>query len=415
VTLEARAEAGWILPGRMSEALRRGGTFAGPGFLVAVGYVDPGNWGTDLAAGSQRGYQLLWVLVVAGVVAIFLQHLAAKVGIASGRDLAQLTSDMLGPRWRRPYWLLIEVAMLATEVAEFLGLVVALRLLFGLSSTASVLIGVVVVLAVLATAGRGNRRAETLVMALLGLLAVTLVAQLVLVQPGGEALGGLAPGRGLEGSGILLAAGIVGATVMPHNLFLHSAAIQSRRTGGPPGAVLRRSSIETGVALNVAMGLNAAMLITGAAVFARHGMTVETLDEAHRNLGPMVGRASAGLFAVGLLTSGLASSLTGGLAGQVVLDGFTDLRIPVAGRRALTLVPAATLLLLGVGELTALLLSQVVLCATLPVVVWSLLRLSNDRSVMGPFVNRRAARLGGRGILAVLALLDAWLVWSVLS
>jgi len=115
VTLEARAEAGWILPGRMSEALRRGGTFAGPGFLVAVGYVDPGNWGTDLAAGSQRGYQLLWVLVVAGVVAIFLQHLAAKVGIASGRDLAQLTSDMLGPRWRRPYWLLIEVAMLATH------------------------------------------------------------------------------------------------------------------------------------------------------------------------------------------------------------------------------------------------------------------------------------------------------------
>src|SRR4051794_33042426 len=229
----------------MSEALRRGGTFVGPGFLVAVGYVDPGNWGTDLAAGSRLGYLLLWVLVASNGIALFLQHLAAKAGIATGRDLAQLTSVMLGNRWRRPYWLLLEIAMLATETAEFLGLVVAFRLLFPISLQAAVAIGVVVVLVLLAAASRGQGWAEGSVLALLGVITVTLVAQMALIRPGTEVLVGLHPGGGLRGDGVLLAAGIVGATVMPHNLFLHSAAIQSRRGQRPARAVLRRSSIET--------------------------------------------------------------------------------------------------------------------------------------------------------------------------
>jgi manganese transport protein len=365
-------------------------TFAGPAFLVSVGYIDPGNWGTDLAAGSRYGYELLWVLVAANLLALLLQHLSARIGVATGRDLATLIGERLGPAQRRAYAVLAVGAMLVTEVAEFLGVVVALQLLFGLPLGGAVLLGGAVVVCLFLLGVRRARPLERAIFLLLAVVAGCYVVELWLSRPGVEAAAGLVPGA-LDAERGLLALGILGAVVMPHNLFLHSGLVLHRRRPGLSArALLRRATVESAVALNLALLVNAAILVTAAATFFDRGLVVESLGQAHEALEPLLGPAAAGVFAVALLAAGLASCVTGGMASQLVLDGLvlTRRRPPLLARRLVALVPAALVLASGVGEIEALVWTQVVLSLALPFVVVPLVVLCRDRELMGELALR---------------------------
>jgi manganese transport protein len=278
--------------------LRAAASFAGPAFLVSIGYMDPGNWGTDLAAGSRFGYSLLWVLVAANLTAVLLQYLSAKLGIATGQDLAAAVGSRLPAPARIGYWLVAEGAMLATEMAEFIGVVVALRLL-GIGLAPAIGLGAVLVLGLLAS--RSMRRIERTIFVLLGVIGGVYALEVAMARPSaGPILAGAAV-PSLNGSSLPVAVGILGAVVMPHNLFLHSGLIRSRCGGEPPRRVLRRSTIETAVALNLALLINAAILIMAAATFGRHGVVVDSLGQAHETLRPMLGPLAAAGFAVALL------------------------------------------------------------------------------------------------------------------
>ncbi|MCW2667271.1 MAG: mntH [Frankiales bacterium] len=370
--------------------LRALAAFAGPAFLVSVGYVDPGNWGTDIAAGSQFGPRLLWVLVAANGLALLLQHLSVRVGVATGHDLAAVLGARLPPVPRRAYAVVALSAVLVTETAEFLGLVVALQLLFGLDLLAAVLVGAVLAAALLALGTRGCRPLELAILGLLGVVAGGYVLELWLSRPDGAVLRGLVPG-GLDAQSLPVALGVLGAVVMPHNLFLHSGLILSRRAPGLSARrLLRRATVETAVALNLALLVNAAILLMAAAAFAGRGLGVPSLAQAHATLAPLLGPAAGIAFAVALFAAGLAGCATGGMASQMVLDGLvrTPRRPPLLVRRLAALVPAALILASGVSEVQALLLTQVVLSLVLPFVVVPLVVLARDPALMGQLALR---------------------------
>ncbi len=389
--------------------LRAAAAFAGPAFLVSVGYVDPGNWGTDIAAGSRFGARLLWVLVAANGLALLLQHLSARVGIATGRDLAAVLGERLAPGPRRAYAVVALSAVLVTETAEFVGLVVALQLLFGLDLLAAVLVGAFVAAALLALGSRGCRPLELAVLGLLGVVAGGYVVELWLSRPDAGVVRGLVPG-GLDAQSLPVALGVLGAVVMPHNLFLHSGLVLSRRAPGlSPRRLLRRATVETAVALNLAMLVNAAILLMAAAAFAGKGLGVPSLADAHATLVPLLGPAAGVAFAVALLAAGLAGCATGGMASQMVLDGLvrTQRRPPLLVRRLAALVPAAAILATGVSEVQALLLTQVVLSLVLPLVVVPLVLVARDPALMGALAVRGrllAAASAAAGLLVVVDL-----------
>ncbi len=369
----------------------------GPGYLVAVGYMDPGNWATDLAAGSQYGYRLLWVVGLSSLMAMVLQTLCCRLGIATGMNLAQASARLLPPAWRIPLWLLAEVAIVACDLAELVGTAIALQLLFGLPLVWGVLLTVGDTLLLLLLQHWGVRRLEALVIALVALVGACFAVEIVLLQPHWpQVLHGFAPHPQTlrDGQQLLLAAGILGATVMPHNLYLHSELVRTRQW--PDGAAMRRlalrfSSLDTVVALSLAMVVNAAILVlAGGGFHGRLGAPVSDLAEAYRLLTPMLGTSLASLlFGIALLAAGQSSTLTATLAGQVVMDGFLQLRLPDWQRRLLTrsmaLVPAlATVLLLGDQATNQLLLlSQVVLSLQLPFAVIPLVWICGRRGAMG--------------------------------
>lgn len=407
----ALAEVALRLPS--APRLRASLAFAGPAFLVSVGYMDPGNWGTDLAAGSRYGPALLWVLVVSNAIAVFLQYLSAKLGIATGDHLASLLGQRLGRRSRVAYWLVVEVAMLATEMAEFLGVVVALRLLLGIGLVPAIALGAVAVLGLLGLGRRRARPLERAIFALITVVGACYVLELWLSSPPADVVAGLVP-RGLSSGAVVVAMGMLGATVMPHNLFLHSGLILSRlKPWDEEAVVLRRATTETAVGLNLALLVNGAILVMAASTFHPSGIEVDSLDKAHRTLEPLLGQAAAGAFALALLAAGLASSVTGGMAGQMVLDGFLNLRVSVMARRAVTMVPAIVVLAVGVDEVAALVWSQVVLSLVLPAVAGPLVRLTGDRSLMGALANRRRTRWVGIGVVSALTVLNGILLAAV--
>lgn len=368
----------------------------GPGYLVAVGYMDPGNWATDLAAGSRFGYGLLWVVGLSSLMAVLLQTLCCRLGIATGSNLAQACARLLPSAWRVPLWLLAEVAIIACDLAELVGTALALKLLFGLPLACGVVLTVLDTLLLLLLQQWGVRRLEALVIALVALVGVCFVVELLLLRPDwGAVLQGFRPhpAQLRDGEQALLAAGILGATVMPHNLYLHSELVRSRRWPEGPGQLrraLRFASLDTVVALSFAFLLNASILVLASGSFhGRFGGPVTDLAEAHRLLAPMLGTPLASLlFAVALLASGQSSTLTGTLAGQVVMEGFLQVRLPSWQRRLLTrglaLVPAmAAVLWLGESSTSAMLvLSQVVLSLQLPFAVVPLVWICGRRGVM---------------------------------
>lgn len=383
--------------------------FAGPGYMVAVGYMDPGNWATDLAGGSQFGYMLLSVILLSNLMAIVLQALAARLGIATGMDLAQACRAHYSPPVRIVLWLACELAIIACDLAEVIGTAIALKLLFGIPLLWGAILCAADVFIILLLMQRGFRWLEAFVVALLTLIFVCFAAQMVMSHPPlAEVLHGFIPQKEVitNPAALYLAIGIIGATVMPHNLYLHSSIVQTRayeRTDEGKRLGLRWAVTDSTIALTLALFVNAAILITAAAVFHANGRTdVVEIEQAYELLSPMLGIGIAStLFAIALLASGVNSTVTATLAGQIVMEGFLHMRIPDWARRLLTrglaIIPVVVVTALygerGTSQL--LVFSQVILSMQLPLAVIPLVRFVTDKSKMGSLV-------AGRG-LAILA------------
>jgi manganese transport protein len=398
--------------------LRRMFAFAGPAYLVSVGYMDPGNWATDLAGGARFGYQLLWVLLMSNLMAVLLQTLSARLGVVTGKDLAQACRDYYPRVLAVPLWLLCEVAIVACDLAEVLGAAIGLKLLFGLPLLIGVLITALDVLLLLALGRLGMRRMEALILTLVLTIGFCFAAEMLLAHPDLAAvLKGLVPrdetGRltlfardpsgglsvlGLRHDSLYIAMGILGATVMPHNLYLHSALVQSRAVGSSVAAkrqACKMNLIDSAIALNCAFFVNAAILVLAAAAFHTSGHAeVARLEDAYQLLAPLLGTAMAStLFAVALLASGQSSTITGTLAGQIVMEGFLRIRIrPWLRRlisRGLAIIPAVAFIAWkGADHVDELLvLSQVVLSLQLSFAVIPLISFTSDRSKMGEFAS----------------------------
>ncbi|MBW6524815.1 Nramp family divalent metal transporter [Sphingomonas sp. RHCKR47] len=401
--------------------------FVGPGWLVAVGYMDPGNWATDIAGGSAFGYLLLSVVLCSNLMAIVLQSLAARLGIGAGHDLAQACRARTSKPVGITLWALAEIAIIACDLAEVLGTAIALKLLFGLPLVWGVVLTGLDVFVILALQRHGFRQLEAFIAALLVVIAVCFGLELIWARPDWvAAAGGLIPRPEVvtNPAALYIAIGILGATVMPHNLYLHSSIVQTRAYGEAEAGrhrALMLATIDSTVALGLAFFINAAILILAAAAFHTAGRTeVAEIEQAHELLAPMlgVGGASA-VFAIALLASGQNSTVTGTLAGQIVMEGFLDLRLPVWLRRlvtrALAILPAVVVVGAagdrGAGEL--LVLSQVVLSLQLPFAVIPLVAFTANRGYMGSFVAPRWLSALAWAIAAVIVGLNGYLLWGM--
>jgi len=398
--------------------------FAGPGYMVAVGYMDPGNWATDLAGGARFGYTLLSVVLLSNLMAILLQSLALKLGLVTGRDLAQACRDHYSRPVSFVLWVLCEIAIAACDLAEVIGSAVALNLLFGIPLVWGVILTAADVLLILLLQQRGFRWLEAFIIALIAVIGVCFAVELLLARPAiGAVMSGLIPRTEIITNPVMLyiAIGILGATVMPHNLYLHSAIVQTRDVADNPVATrqaIRYATFDSTVALLFAFFINAAILILSAAAFHTSGNTeVADINDAFRLLTPLLGTSMAGiLFAVALLASGQNSTITGTLAGQIVMEGFLDIRLPAWLRRMITrliaIVPAVIVTAMygerGVGAL--LILSQVILSLQLSFAVIPLVLFTSDKQKMGAFANGPLLKTAAWMVALVIAGLNAWLL-----
>ena len=393
--------------------LRKLWPFLGPAFVAAIAYVDPGNFATNIAAGAGYGYLLLWVILAANLMGMLVQSMSAGLGIATGMSLPEVCRV----RHRKPVvlmlWVIAEVVAMATDLAEFIGAAIALNLLFGLPLLPAALVTAVGSYAILwLQTSRGFRHMEAVITGLLGIIIIGFLVQVILAGPSGVdvAEGLFIPG--FEGpESILLAAGILGATVMPHVIYLHSALTKPRAKGRSEEErrrLIRFERIDVVIAMSIAGLVNMSMLIVAAAAFHSRGLTdVVDLDQVHALLGPILGSAAPVLFALALLASGLSSSSVGTLAGQVIMEGFIDRRIPLWLRRGITMAPAIAIIAIGVNPTRALIISQVVLSFGIPFALIPLILASRDRGLMGRF------RLGPLGLAAAVVVAGLILALNV--
>src|SRR5260221_5663033 len=434
VTLQPRAGSPSLPESYRSIPIQAGASFfremlafAGPGYLVAVGYMDPGNWATDLGGGSRFGYTLLSAILISNLMAMFLQALSAKLGIATGRDLAQACREHYSRRTGVFLWVVCEIAIAACDVAEVLGSAVALNLLFGLPLLAGVLITALDVLIVLALQGRGFRLVESFVVTLIASIAACFAYEIFFAHPlWREAAIGFIPRTEIlrNREMLYIAIGILGATVMPHNLYLHSSIVQTRAFGSSSRdrrEAVRYAIFDSTLALGFALFVNAAILVLGAAAFHTRGLhDVAEIADAYKLLSPVLGASFAStLFACALLASGQNSTLTGTLAGQIVMEGFLDIRLKPWLRRLITrsiaIIPAALVIgIAGENKVTPLLiLSQVILSFQLPFAVIPLIQFTGDRSKMGEFTNSRLTTVVAWVVAAAILFFNAELIWLI--
>jgi manganese transport protein len=403
-------------------------SFVGPGFLIAVGYMDPGNWATDLAAGSRYGYTLLFVVMVSNLIAILLQSLALKLGVATERDLAQMCREHYSRPMSLFLWIGAEIAIAACDLAEVIGSAIALQLLFGIPLIVGIIITSIDVLVILLLQHRGFRYLEAVVMVLIGTIAVLFGIEVALSRPEWAPLlvSFVKPPRALftDPDMLYIAITILGATVMPHNLYLHSSIVQTRRyerSASGKAEAVRFANIDSASSLTLALFVNAAILVVAAAVFHRGGHPeVAEIGDAYKLLAPMLGAAGASvMFAVALLASGQNSTITGTLAGQVVMEGFLHITLPGWLRRLITrliaIVPAVIVTALygthGTGRL--LLLSQAILSMQLSFAVFPLVAFTSNRKMMGAFVNGALLRAVSYGVAVIIAGLNVWLLIEI--
>src|SRR4051812_3385605 len=402
------------------QQLRRRGRFRGgiallgPAFVAAVAYIDPGNFATNISGGAKYGYLLVWVIVCANLMAMLVQYLSAKTGIATGKNLPELAREHFPRPVTWGLWIQAEVIAIATDLAEFVGAAIALNLLFGLSPLTSGLITAVVAFGILALQQRGYRRFELVIAGLLGIVCLGFLADLlrVDVDPGGFA-GGLVPG--FDGTdSLLIAVGILGATVMPHVVYLHSALTQQRVTARDDDErrqLLRFQRLDVLLAMGLAGVINMTMLVVAASLFHESGRTgVDTIEGAYSGFEALLGPGAALAFGVALLASGLSSSSVGTYAGQVVMQGFIRRRIPLFLRRALTMAPSLIVLGIGVDATTTLVISQVVLSFGIPFALVPMIVLTRRRDVMGALVNRRRTTVLAGLVASVVIALNVFLL-----
>jgi manganese transport protein len=384
----------------------------GPAFVAAIAYVDPGNFATNIQGGSEFGYRLLWVVLIANVMAMLIQYLSAKLGIVTGRDLPESCRTRYGPATAAVLWVQAEIVAMATDLAEFVGAAIGLNLIFGIPMFPAALITAALSFAVLALQSRGYRRFELAIAGLLGLIIAGFLYQTLKVGPSAhQSLAGLAPSFAGKDS-VVLAVGIIGATAMPHVIYLHSA-LTARRVRPVDGAerrqLLRFERYDVVIALTVAGLANMAMLAIAAKLFYPGG-GVSTLQDAHEGIADLVGGGAALAFAVALLASGISSSGVGTLAGQVVMSGFIRARIPLYVRRVVTMAPAIVVLGIGVNATEALVWSQVMLSFGIPFALIPLVMLTGNRAVMGEHANGRVVTVMAVLVTAVIVGLNLYLI-----
>jgi manganese transport protein len=387
-------------------------TFMGPGCVVAVAYVDPGNFATNMSGGSRYGFMLLWVVVVANVVAMFVQYLSAKLGLATGRDLPTLCAEQTSRPVRLFLWAQAELVAIATDLAEFIGGAVALNLLFGIPLLPAAVITGIVSFAILAISPSGRRRLEVIIGTLLVVILVGFLYQVMEIGPTADVASGLLP-RFAGVDSVLLATGMLGATVMPHVIYLHSTLTGKHSATTDPTRALRGTKVDIGVSLGLAGLINASMLVVAALLFHPLGGGGDTLEGVHQGLGALVGTGAAVAFGLALLASGVASSSVGTYAGQAIMQGFLGVRMPLALRRLLTMLPALAVLATGVDPTRALVLSQVVLSFGIPFALVPLVLLTRQPRLMGALVNRRSTTWAAGVVAALISGLNVFLLASL--
>jgi manganese transport protein len=397
--------------------LRRFTPFLGPAFIAAVAYVDPGNFATNIAGGAQFGYLLLWVILTSNLMAMLIQSMSAKLGIATGKNLPEVCRERFPKPVSLGLWVQAEIIAMATDLAEFIGAALALNLLFGIPLFPAGLLTAVGAFAILELQRRGFRPLEAAITAMVGVIVLAFSFQMFYAQPEGDRiLAGLFTPQFAGTESVLLAAGILGATVMPHVIYLHSALTQRRvvgRTEAEKKKIFRFELVDVVIAMAIAGTINASMLIMAAALFYTSGVTdVGDIDVAFEQLGMQVGSTSAILFGVALLASGFSSSSVGTMAGQVVMQGFINRRIPLWLRRLITMTPALIILAIGVNPSYALVISQVMLSFGIPFALIPLLIFCRNRGLMRGLVNHRLTTAIATVVVALIVTLNVFLLYQ---
>jgi manganese transport protein len=408
-----------VLEGRSTRrGLARILPFLGPAFVASVAYIDPGNFATNIQGGAEFGYLLLWVILASNLTAMLVQALSAKLGIATGRNLAELCRD----RFSRPVvwamWVISELVAMATDLAEFLGAALGFYLLLRIPLMPAALLTGIVTLAILALERRGFRAIEAVITAFVGVVALCYVIETILDRPDWLSVARHAVVPGFAGTeSVLLAAGILGATVMPHAVFLHSALTQRRivpRDGAQARRIFRFEVIDVVIAMGLAGLVNGAMLIMAASTFYARGLTeIASIEEAYRTLTPLLGQASSVVFAISLLASGLSSSTVGTMAGQVIMQGFLHRQIPIWLRRVVTMAPAIVVIAMGLDPTRTLVISQVILSFGLPFALVPLVLFTSRRDLMGGLVNGTGTTALTGALVALIIALNLFLLYRI--
>ncbi|KGK89604.1 Nramp family divalent metal transporter [Clostridium sp. HMP27] len=389
--------------------------FLGPAFIVSVAYVDPGNFAANITGGSIFNYGLVWVILWSNIMAIFLQVMSAKLGIATGKNLPQMCKEVFSKRVNWLFYIVAAIAAMATTMAEFIGAVLGFYLLFGIPLGYSVVLTTVVTFIITYLQKYGQRIVEIVITLLIAVICGAYTIELFLAKPDWPqvALHTLVPSLP-NGQAVLIAVSMLGATVMPHVIYLHSQLVQSRNEGMTLQEKKRHffmEKIDVVIAMNIAFIVNAAMVVISASVFFSRGMVVDSIEVAHRSLEPLLGSLSSGAFAVALLASGFSSSSVGAMAGETVMDGFVDFKIPINLRRIITMLPGAIVILAGVNPMKALVISQASLSFALPAAIIPMIIITSNKKLMGEFVNKSWAKIVGWAIASIIIALNVVLLY----
>ncbi len=399
----------------ITAAIKRCLKFLGPAFIVSVAYIDPGNFATNITGGSIFNYNLLWVVLWSNLMAIFLQIMSAKLGIATGENLPQMCRKVFTRKVNGFFWVIAELAAMATTMAEFLGGALGLYLLFGIPLTIAGFLTGIITMILTYLQRFGQRIVEIIITFFVAVICAAYTIELFLAKPDWSNVGIHTLIPSLPNSqAVLIAVGMLGATVMPHVIYLHSQLVQHRNcklTTEQKKLHLKMEKIDVIVAMNIAFIVNAAMLVVSAAVFNKQGLIVDSIEQAHRSLEPLLGALSSGAFGIALLASGFSSSTVGAMAGETVMDGFVDIKLSPGIRRFITMAPALAIILVGVNPMQALVLSQVCLSFALPAAIIPMLIITSKNELMGDFVNKHWVKVLGIMITVIIIGLNAVLLY----
>jgi manganese transport protein len=387
--------------------------YLGPAFIVSVAYIDPGNFGTNISGGSLFGYKLVWVILASNLMAIFVQILSAKLGIVTGKNLPTLCGEVFSRPVNWGLWVVGEFAAIATDMAEFIGGTLGFYLLLRIPILWAAVLTGVVTMGLVYLQRFGHRAIETAIVVFVAVIGISYLLEVFLAQPDWAEVAFHCFVPSLTKNSVLYAVGMLGATVMPHVIFLHSQLVQARRTSDHEDIKkhLRLEKLDVGIAMNIAFFINAAMVVVSAAVFNSRGLQVITIEQAHQTLAPLLGSFSSLAFGMALLASGLSSSAVGTMAGEVILDGFVNFHVPSWAARLITIAPAEAVLVLGFDPMQVLVLSQVTLSFALPGAVIPLLLLTNKRSIMGGMANTPLVKAIGWLVAGAILALNAVLLY----